>query len=296
MVKRIGCIVLPRTHPRAKEFMDALTKVIYGWNGEADTISFYKEKGDYLLLPRYFDIGEPLEELSHEGDDIEIEHTVEPRNDRQRLAIDFLTNTDTGRLKLEPGSGKTVVSIASIANIKKRTIIFAHKDKLLGQWKDEILKFTNLTEDDIGRLSTNKYEETLKKKIILSTPQVMAYAVDNDKTDFLRDICNCGIGNAIFDEAHVAVGPEKFSHAALTLACKKMHGLSATPNRTDGNDDIVEYHLGEVTYYAPEKDEMLKPKVYMVSFPHGIFSRFRKYLTWGGNFQMARYFKQMLKS
>ncbi|MCK5016482.1 MAG: DEAD/DEAH box helicase family protein [Candidatus Peribacteraceae bacterium] len=296
-VKKIGCIILPRTHPKAKLFMDDLTKVIYGWDGEPDTVKFYSEVNDkYILLPRHYDIGEPLEDLSHEGDDIEIEHSVVPRNERQRLAIDFLTNANTGRLKLEPGSGKTVVSIASIANIKKRTIIFAHKDKLLEQWKGEILNFTNLEEDDIGRLSTNKFEDILKKKIILCTPQVISYAIENEKTDFLDMLTNCGIGYAIFDEAHVAVGPEKFSQAALTLTCKKMIGLSATPKRSDGNDDIVEYHLGDVTYYPPEEGEMLKPKIYMVSFPHRVYSRYKKYLTWGGKFMMSRYFKQMLKS
>ena len=55
---------------------------------------------------------------------------------------------------------------------------------------------------------------------------------------------NAGIGLMIVDEVHVGIGPETFSMSSLHINCKRTFGLSATPTRGDGNDDIIKYHLG----------------------------------------------------
>jgi superfamily II DNA or RNA helicase len=80
------------------------------------------------------------------------------------------------------------------------------------------------------------------------------------------------------------------------MNCKRVYGLSATPNRSDGNDDIIKWHLGDVVYFPPEIGELLKPIVYMIKFPFQIFSKNKSYLTWGGKFNLSRYHKQMIKS
>jgi superfamily II DNA or RNA helicase len=72
-------------------------------------------------------------------------------------------------------------------------------------------------------------------------------------------------------------------------------GLSATPVRFS-NNDILKYHLGEVTYFEPEDGELLKPIVYICYFPFGIYRRYEKYIMWGGTFQYSKYEKQMIKS
>lgn len=294
MLERTSGIVIPKSHSEYTIIEKDLNRIIYGFNGQISKVLYYEDLGDSILIPRRYPIIDVIDN-SYAGDDIDIEADISPRNNRQKKSINFLLNNHTGVLSLEPASGKTVISIAAISKIKKRTIIFAHKTKLLEQWKSEILKFTNLEEDDIGKLSTRNFKKILKKKIILCTEHVIPIAIKNDKKEFLEALENSGIGIMIVDEVHVGIGPETFSMSSLHINCKRTFGLSATPTRGDGNDDIIKYHLGEVTYIEPEKNELLKPKIFLVYFNFGIYSRYRKYLTWGGNFSTSRYLKQMFK-
>jgi len=294
MIERKSGITIPKSYSDYDIIEKDLNRIIYGFNGQVSRVLFYEDLGDSILIPRRYPIMDVIDNACT-GNDIEIESDITPRNDRQKKAIKFLLNNHTGVLSLEPASGKTVISIAAISKIKKRTIIFAHKTKLLSQWKKEILKFTNLEEDDIGKLSTNNFKKVFKKKIILCTEHVIPIAIKNDKQEFLEALENSGIGVMIVDEVHVGIGPETFSMSSLHINCKRTFGLSATPTRGDGNDDIIKYHLGEVTYIEPEKGELLKPKIFLMYFNFGIYGRYRKYLTWGGKFSMPRYLKQMFK-
>jgi hypothetical protein len=294
MLERNSGIILPKTHPNYDIIEHDLNRIIYGFNGKISKILFYRDLGDSILIPRMYPVEDVIDN-SYDGDDIDIQSNIVPRNKRQEKAIEFLLDNDNGVLSLEPASGKTVVSIAAISKIKKRTIIFAHKKKLLEQWKKEILRFTNLKNKDIGKLSTRNFKKVFKKKIILCTEHVIPIAIKNDKTEFMEALENAGIGIMIVDEVHIGIGPETFSMSSLHINCKRTFGLSATPTRGDGNDDIINYHLGEVTYLEPGKDELLKPKIFLIHFKFGIYGKYRGYLTWGGNFSSSRYLKQMFK-
>ena len=303
LVKTSG-IVIPKTHSQYEMIRSELDRWMETWDGNSVNIKFYEENSNSILIPRYYPVRDKINDNSEEGVDIEISTNIIPRNERQVTAIDLFLNDDKGILQLEPGSGKTVVAIAAISKIKKRTIIIAHKDKLLEQWKDAFIgnkekgvdAFTDLTDDDVGRLSTQNFEECFQKKIILTTPHVIAYAVKRKNNLFIQALKNAGIGMLIVDECHANIGPEQFSKCSLFLNCKRTYGLSATPSRGDGTDDIMTYHLGDVNYIPPEEGELLKPIVHMVYFPYNTFSREKKYLMWGGQFQLSRYYNQIYKS
>jgi len=295
-LKRTSGIIIPKVHPEYEYIEKDLNRVIYTFTGDTERMIFYKDLGDSILIPRNYPLKDDVEDLSEEGQDINITSNIVPRNERQKKAIRFLVDNNTGVLSSEPASGKTVMAIDAISKINKKAIIFAHKTKLLEQWEKSFLEFTNLSKDDIGRLSTNNYEESLKKKIILCTPHVISIAVKNDKTDFLYALRNSGIGIMIVDEVHVGIGPSEFSKASLHLNCRRNYGLSATPCRKDGNGDIIKFHVGDVKYIEPGKDELINPKIFLIYFNFGVYSRYRKYLEWGGKFSVGRYYKQMYKS
>jgi len=295
-LKRSGGIELPKSHPNFEVIERDLNRIVYGYNGEVDKMRFYEDMGDYILIPRFYPVTDKIKDLTDEGVDIEIECNIIPNTDRQIKAIKLLSENNNGLLCLEPGSGKTVAAIAAISAIKKRTIIFAHKVKLLEQWKSEILKFTNLTEDDIGKLSTKNYEKVFQKKIILSTEHIIPYAIKHENNEFMTALHNSGIGMAFVDEVHIGIGPEEFSKSSLSLRCKRIFGLSATPSRNDGNDDIIKYHTGETTYLEPGEGEILKPIIYLIYFSFGIYGRYKKYICWGGRYSRSRYLKQATKS
>lgn len=296
-LKRTSGIVLPKSHPKYINVIRDLNRSVETFTGTMVNLKFYEDIGDSILIPRYYPLGEEVIDKSDEGVDIDIEHTIVPRTPRQELSMNFFKNNDHGILRLEPGSGKTVLAIWAIATIKKKTIIFAHKDKLLDQWVTEIKKFTNLTSDDIFRLKGDNFKEALEKgKIILSTPQIISNVIKNKNKDAMEALTNSGIGVMFIDECHVGVGPEQFSKSSLFINAKRVYGLSATPSRMDGNTDIIHMHLGEVTYYPPEDKEMFKPKIYMLYFPFQVYNNHRSYINWGGKFNLSRYYQQLYKS
>lgn len=287
--------MLPKTHPKYEQIEMNLNRVIQGYNGEFTRMLFYEDREDHIIIPRYYPIDDDIEDLTIDGEEINIKSNILPRNTRQEKAIEFLVNNNTGILQLEPSSGKTVISIDAICKINRKAIIFAHKKKLLEQWKKAFLDFTDIKEEYIGKLSTSNFNKIFDKKIILCTPHVISIAVKKNKINFLKKLETSGIGIAIIDEVHVGLGPEEFSKAFLHLNCKRTFGLSATPTRHDGNDDIIKYHVGDITYFKPTEYEIIKPKIYMLYFPFGVYKRYKKYLNWGGRFSTTRYFKQMYK-
>lgn len=296
MLNRTSGIILPKTHPKFHEVESKLNRYVETWDGGSQQIIFYEDLGDSILIPRFYPIGEDVRDDSFDGDDIDIQSKVTPNSVRQAEAIKEFTNRPNGILQLEPGTGKTVIATCIVSHYKKRAIIFAHKDKLLDQWAQEFLTHTTLKPEDIGRLTSANYKECLKKSVILCTPHVVAYAANHDKKEFMDCIRNSGIGVLIVDECHVGVGPEQFSKSSIYVPAKRVYGLSATPSRSDGTDDILSYHLGEIKYFEPESNELLKPLVYMMYMPFGIYKAYSKYFHFGGQFQLARYYTQMHKA
>ena len=277
-----------------------LTRVYKPIKGDAREMLFYDSSGDYIQIPRYYPLDNYkdiyIEDLTTFGDDININSSIVPRDDRQHKTIEWLVNQRCAVLKSETGSGKSVMAIATIARIKKRTIILVHKSPLIKHWKSEFLKYTNLTDDDIGILSNNNYLTCLKKSIILATPQTITYAIRNSKDDFINKLQTSGIGVCIIDEVHIGVGPEKFSQVSMIINAYRTYGLSATPNRLDGNTDIIHHHLGDLQYFEPKKEDLLKAKIFVKKFDYDIFNKHRKYICYGGKFDYQKYYNMMRKS
>lgn len=298
MLKRVSGIELPKNHPDYHRIESDLNRNLRGFTGDIHNVKFYRDHGDSILIPRFYPISDKIYDCSIIGVDIDIECHLVPRSERQKKYISFLINNKNGVLKADPGSGKTAMTISAISQIKKKAIIFVHKDSLRNQWADEIVKFTNIKRENIGFLKTKTFIEDLKKPIIISTVQAFGALLKSRGNNFLNLVQNSGIGVAVFDECHTTVTPESFSNASLSINANRVYGLSATPMRSDGCEDIIFHHVGPVTYYPPEDDEILKPLINMIYFPFGIYENPKtiKYLTWGSNFSTGRYYQQMYKS
>jgi superfamily II DNA or RNA helicase len=62
-----------------------------------------------------------------------------------------------------------------------------------------------------------------------------------------------GFGFTIFDECH-HLGAEHFSKALMSIQTKHMLGLSATPERIDGLDDVFQWFIGPIRYQIKVRD------------------------------------------
>ncbi|MGD2072141.1 MAG: DEAD/DEAH box helicase family protein [Candidatus Thorarchaeota archaeon] len=262
--------------------------------------TFYLESEKFLLVPRLFPIHNYVNckiiNAQHNGKPINISHNITPRNETQRLAIDYILENENTTLELPPGVGKTVISIYMIAERKKKSIILVHRDSLADQWRDRFLTFTNLKKNDIARLTSQTYKNDLKKPITIITVQTFLSLLKRQRRDFLIELNNANIGIFVADEVHTSVGAPTFSECSIHIPARYTYGLSATPYRFDGNGDIIEYHLGKVFSNEDTEGTMdVKVTVFLLDYQIDIPERY-KYIYWGGNFQRARYLNLMKKS
>jgi len=262
---------------------------------------FYIESEKFLLIPRNFPIRTYfwnliLDDQSHEGHPINIEHNITPRSKSQKNAINYLMNNESGILQLDPGVGKTIISIYMIAERKVRSLILVHRDPLAEQWKNRLLQFTNLKENDIARLTSATFKEDLKKSIVIATTQTFLSLLKRRRKEFLIALDKANVGVFVADEVHTSVGAPTFSECSIHIPSKYTYGLSATPYRSDGNEDIIRFHLGEI-FEDDDTTGTMKAKTTVILLDYEIDTpRRHKYIHWGGDFQRARYLNMLKKS
>lgn len=263
--------------------------------------TFYIESDKFLLIPREYPIEKymfatKIRNYQHEGKSIEINHNIKPRSDSQSRAMKYLMDHNNGILQLMPGVGKTVISIYMIAERKKKSLILVHRDGLAEQWKNRLLQFTDLQDDDISRLASATFEKDLEKSVIISTVQTFLSLIKRNKQDFLLSLNNAKIGVFIADEVHTSVGAPTFSECSIHIPAKYTYGLSATPYRYDGNGDIIKFHLGPI-FSDDDSSGTMEAKVTVFLLDYQIDTAKRGlYIRWGGKFQRARYLNMIRKS
>lgn len=284
-----------------KEFLKRRAKKYN--TSDYNTYYFYLESDKGLLIPRFFHLDKFVKHYKVEekvldiDNEIQISHNITPRNKTQEESIKYMLDNPNGILQLPPGVGKTIISIFMIAERKKKSLILVHRDSLVDQWRERFFQFTDLSLDnDIARLSSSTFAEDLKKPIIVSTVQTFLSLLKRNREEFLIELGKSSIGILVADEVHTSVGAPLFSECSIHISASYIYGLSATPYRYDGNEDIIRFHLGEI--FSKNSDEGTMPAdVTVLFFDYKVDTKKRyKYLYWGGDFQRSRYLNLMRKS
>lgn len=303
VIKRSG-LLIPRKYENQEFYQKIKTHLVrriqaYQHSNYAVN-TFYLESEKFLLVPRLFPIRDYIHcqavNKQQEGKLINIEHNITPRNETQRSAINHILTNNSAILELEPGTGKTVISIYMISERKRKSMILVHKEGLADQWKERFLEFTNLKENDIARIFSSTFKSDFEKPITIITAQTFISLLKRQRKDFLVALNNANIGIFVADEVHTSVGAPTFSQCSIHIPAKYTYGLSATPYRFDGNGDIIEYHLGKIFVNEDAEGTMdVKVTVFLLDYQIDTPQR-HKYIYWGGKFQRARYLNLMKKS
>ncbi len=306
-LSRRSGIVIPREYENTewyRQIRSHLFRRQKNYNSpDFTTMKFFLESPKFLTIPRFFPlhkyINEPIKIIdnTHVGEDIIIEHNIIPRNDTQRKTIEYMLNNNNGIIKLNPGMGKTVISIYVIAELKKKTLILVHRDGLVKQWLQRLKEFTNINEDNISILTSSNFEkQLLDSSIIIATAQTIVSILKKKLIVYLTILHKANIGIFLGDEVHTSVGAPTFSMCSLHMPSKHIWGLSATPLRNDNNSDIIEYHLGKIFEIDSDEDTM-PAEITFILVDFDIDNEYRKkYLHWEGQFQRSRYLNIMKNS
>ena len=302
-LKRRAGILIPteyKNEPFYERIKSDLTRHHKGYNS-LETIEnrFFLESEKFLTVPRFFPIDNyipcDVEDATHEGEDILITHNITPRNNIQKRATNYMLQNNNGIMELQPGVGKTVISIMLVAEKKKKTLILVHKEYLVQQWIERFKEFTNLNEHQVIRLKSNNYEKALNAPIIVTTAQTFISLLKRDRMNFLIKMNEANIGIFIADEVHTSVGAPTFAECSIHVPSKIVYGLSATPYRFDGNEDVIEHHMGPI--FSEEDDEgTMKANITIVLHDFKVVQGREGYMRWNGKFQRSRYLNMIQKS
>jgi superfamily II DNA or RNA helicase len=166
-------------------------------------------------------------------------------NNVQAEAVEAMAVHTTGVLVAPPGAGKTVMACALIARHCQPTAVIVNKAELLTQWADRIATFLDLHGGGVGSLGGGKDRRTGTIDLIML--QTVAH---RDAPAGLLD----RYGLVIVDECH-ALGAPAAEAAIRKVAVRRWIGLTATPFRADGMDDIITMQAGPVRHeIAPEQE------------------------------------------
>lgn len=184
-----------------------------------------------------------------------------PRNEEQARivseAVDLLQDGQSFIVEAGTGTGKTVMAMDMIAQIKKKTIVIVTKEDIKYQWIDAAKKFLNLTDKDIGVIQADRFEVS-GKKLVIAMIQSLAKE-DRYPASAMREFGLC-----IVDEVH-RVGCDFFCQSCFRVPARLRLGLSATPVRKDGREEVVAAHIGPVLVRSTLAN--MAPKVIVVESP-----------------------------
>ena len=168
--------------------------------------------------------------------------------DYQQYATEAFWSGGSGVVVLPCGAGKTIVGAAAMAKAESTTLILVTNTVAGRQWRDELLRRTTLTENEIGEYSGEKKEI---KPITIATYQVVTRKTKGEYRALeLFDSRDRGL--IIYDEVHLLPAP--VFRMTSDLQSRRRLGLTATLVREDGREGDVFSLIGPKRYDAPWKE------------------------------------------
>ena len=196
--------------------------------------------------------GWPAEDLAGYVDGeshlIALNHDGWQLRDYQQYATEAFWSGGSGVVVLPCGAGKTIVGAAAMAKAESTTLILVTNTVAGRQWRDELLRRTTLTENEIGEYSGEKKEI---KPITIATYQVVTRKTKGEYRALeLFDSRDWGL--IIYDEVHLLPAP--VFRMTSDLQSRRRLGLTATLVREDGREGDVFSLIGPKRYDAPWKE------------------------------------------
>lgn len=139
-----------------------------------------------------------------------------------------------GQFLLPCGGGKTFAGLLAIQKANTPTIVLAHTTDLVDQWVGAAEKLLGLTPSVFGGGSKELGQFTI------ATPQCFR---DRDPEEIEALLMHFGM--LVVDECHHAPA-EMFRTLIARCPAKYRLGLTATPEREDGLDEVLPFFFGDV--------------------------------------------------
>ncbi|WKE56349.1 DNA repair helicase XPB [Corynebacterium tuberculostearicum] len=246
-----GLIIESDEPPILEELSRGATGKLLGARIDANSIAVPpSERG--RLKQALLKAGWPAEDLAGyvdgESHPIALNHDGWQLRDYQQYATEAFWSGGSGVIVLPCGAGKTIVGAAAMAKAESTTLILVTNTVAGRQWRDELLRRTTLTGNEIGEYSGEKKEI---KPITIATYQVVTRKTKGEYRALeLFDSRDWGL--IIYDEVHLLPAP--VFRMTSDLQSRRRLGLTATLVREDGREGDVFSLIGPKRYDAPWKE------------------------------------------
>ncbi|RMD99510.1 MAG: DEAD/DEAH box helicase, partial [Deltaproteobacteria bacterium] len=170
--------------------------------------------------------------------DFPLRSGLRPRDYQEAAMRAWLSGGRRGVIVLPTGAGKTIVALLLIEKTRRPALIHVPTIDLMHQW------YAVLSEHfggEIGLLGGG-YKELASLTVATYDSALLHVTSKGNRFGFL-----------IFDECHHLPGPQ-YQFAALGSIAPFRLGLTATPERADGRDRLLDDLVGPVCYRARIRD------------------------------------------
>jgi len=168
---------------------------------------------------------------------------VFPRNDAleraryyQRGGVDALASSTQGTIVIPCGGGKTSIGIAAIGHLSRAALVSVHTEDLLDQWVGAARAMLGVEPGTVK----NGEGDGLDRPVVVGMALTLVRLLE---TPWGRQWCR-RFGVFIVDEAHHAPC-ETFQRALVVVPAKYRLGLTATPEREDGCERLMDWSFGD---------------------------------------------------
>ncbi|CAK7205213.1 DNA repair helicase RAD25 [Sporothrix eucalyptigena] len=158
----------------------------------------------------------------------------------------------SGIIVLPCGAGKTLVGITAACTIKKGVVILATSNMSVLQWRNEFLKWSNISPDDIAVFSSdNKSTFSGNTGIIITTYSMVTNTREraHESAKMIKFLQSREWGLMLLDEVHV-VPAQMFRRVIGNIKAHSKLGLTATLLREDDKIEDLNFLIGPKLYEA----------------------------------------------
>ena len=175
-------------------------------------------------------------------ENLKLKQAIEPRVHQEKALKAWLEAKKKGVVSLPTGAGKTILAVLAISIIKRSTLIIVPTIDLLQQWHSVLRNFLDIP---IGCLGGGEKDI---QSITVSTYDSARLCIEQlgNKFAFL-----------IADECHHLPAPQYQLIAKACIAPFRL-ALSATVERSDGQESVVYELMGEKIYHGHIREMVSK--------------------------------------